>query len=180
MSFEQLSLFLDVLLLVFLGAMIFIGVRLSKNLNNFRANRKQMGDQIAALSRSIDQANAAIINMRASTAKTSEQLKDLIDEAKQMSAELEIMTESAGNTAKRIEKAAGRSPRTPITGNVKAKDKDFDKASPFDIRDRDFSEPSAPPRDDFGAEDDMPEGLQSQAERELYRALKKRPSSGRH
>jgi hypothetical protein len=180
MSFEQLSLFLDVLLLVFLGVMIFVAVRLSKGLTNFRSNRKQMGDQIAALSRSIDQANAAIINMRATTAKTSEQLKGLIEESKRMSAELEIMNEAANNTAKRLEKASsmqgGRSPRTPITGNVKAREKE----SAFNIQDREFDEPAAKPRAEFEDDMDMPEGLQSQAERELYRALKKRPSSGRH
>lgn len=170
MSFEQISLFLDILVLVFLGVTIYVAVRLSKGLTAFRANRKEMGELIQRLSTNIDQANAAIINMRATVAKSSGQLKDLIQEARDLSSELQIMNEAANNTAKRLERASGVArTTTPRTA------REPETPSRFAIQDREFEQPSTAPRDD---DEDTPEHLQSQAERELYRALKKRPAGG--
>lgn len=178
MNMEALGLMLDVVVLVCLGATIYFALRLSRSLGAFRENRKKLEELIAALSHNIDQANAAILNLRATGTKQTEKLQELVKESRALFSELQVMNEAGNNLAERLEKATDSKSSRPAP-----QPGEFTRPEPFLIHDRDFEE-SAEEDTDWGEEEPLPPELQSQAEKELFRALrkiqKKPPASRRH
>ncbi|PCJ97531.1 MAG: hypothetical protein COA45_09705 [Zetaproteobacteria bacterium] len=214
MSGELIALFLDIIILAFLGATIFYVMRLSRNLNTFKAHRREFNNVITSLLSSIDQAERSIQTLKQVSAQEAGDLEDLILQSKAMSEELKIINEAGEGMAKRLEvlaeknreavqmsrssarpsvsslrsppsrsrrtqgdSAHGRSEKdyTSTLKNVEKPTEEMEMPS-FMIQDRDIADldtlennlDSSVSNDS----DDMPEELQSQAERELFDALR--------
>lgn len=215
MQESVLALGLDVLVLVFLGVMIFYCLRLSNSLNVFRAHREAFDRVIRDLLSSIDQAEKSIHNLKEVSRREAEDLNELISMSRGLARELRDVNEAAGNMAKRLEQQAERNRKIMVgdegdiygaqvperameeratrkavadpRGKQQAvrRNKEPDVPS-FMIRDPDY-EPleSLEGRleteasndgflyDSFDDDEDEPSGsLQSQAEKELFQALR--------
>ncbi|GJL84374.1 MAG: hypothetical protein DHS20C02_01490 [Micavibrio sp.] len=192
MSGPLLSIVLDIVVLIFLGMTIYYAMRLSKSLNNFRVQRNEMKNLVAALAKNIDQANSAIAGLKAAGNSSGEKLQGLINESITLSDELQLMNEAGNNLAKRLENLAeGSSARSSSHISDEAIRKSEpdtsrdDIGAPFLIQDRDFEQPfdgaeGSEESSGWGDEDidldvpqDMASDLHSRAERELFQALQK-------
>lgn len=178
---------MDVLVLLALAATIFFAARLSIHLKTFRAGRDEMEKLVADLGRNVERAEETIAGLRGAARDSGRDLQSLINEARAVQDELTIMTESAGNIAGRLERAAGSTPQArrgaepaPRAAKVQAAAPAV-KAAPssFAIRDPEFERGGAPEDGDgeeSGMEDEgwsAAEGLQSRAEKDLYEAMRR-------
>ncbi|PCI56059.1 MAG: hypothetical protein COB36_04505 [Alphaproteobacteria bacterium] len=217
MSGELIALVLDIIILCFLGATIFYVMRLSKNLNTFKAHRREFDNVITSLLSSIDQAERAVQTLKQASAQEAGDLENLIRQSKAMSEELKIINEAGEGMAQRLEKLAeqnrvaaqmlhpsgqsftknvSRVPThkrqedpvrdgrkqdyTSTLKNVAKSEEDVAMPS-FMIQDRDIADldtleshlDSSASNDAYDDENDVaPKDLQSQAERELFDALR--------
>ncbi|MCD8570268.1 MAG: DUF6468 domain-containing protein [Alphaproteobacteria bacterium] len=185
----SLSLIMDVIVLAALAVTIYYAVRLSRSLSVFRQYRHEFSNVLAQLSKNIDQANAAILGMKEASRSSGEHLQELIDQARLLTDELNLINQAGDSLAGRLENLAEKNrkivkgqdiandspdyekkPRNGHkNGSTKAARADSitDEEKAFFIQDRDFG-------DDLMDEAGIPEELQSQAERELYMALNKK------
>lgn len=224
MSNGLIALSLDIIILVFLGATIFYVMRLSRNLNTFKAHRREFDNVITSLLSSIDQAERSIQTLKQVSTQEAGDLEKLILQSRAMSEELRIINEVGEGMAKRLEKLAEKN-REAVQGvrsfdtsssfvsavssrahravdhapaedkpnytstlkkvenkNIEKADHDMDMPS-FMIQDRDIADlDELEDHLDFSVSNDafrdkesgdtMPEELQSQAERELFDALR--------
>ncbi len=180
----SLSLAMDILITILLGATIFYALRLSKHLEAFRSNRSDMERLIRDLSSQITRAQEGITTLDDVAKDSSTELRKLVDKATGISDELQIMTESGNKLAERLENLATKSReisdhmsqtsvnltypggKAPAFAAEKKHEAPAEKSpvkSFFSIRDRDF------PSDD-NTEDD---GL-SQSEKQLAAALRRK------
>jgi hypothetical protein len=179
MTGQVLSIMLDIAVLVALGFTIFFCFKLSRSMASFRQHRQDMGKLIDRLSKNIDEALRAIDGLKVAGDRSGRELQKIINDSKMMAGELQIINESANNIATRLEKLAENGSVIPQdalqTKNIPAsparKPAVTDRPA-FFIHDREYSD-EAPVTD----EDDIPEHLQSQAEKELFAALRKKPTS---
>lgn len=168
MSGSALSLVLDISILVLLAAVIFFAARLSLNLRNFRRERYALDNLVSDLARNVGMAEAAISGLRNAAREAGRDLQGMINEAKSLTDELEIMAESGNNIAGRLESASQkRRKAAPPPAAAKPS---------FAIRDPEFEredEGDPAENDDFSS--DLPDrtsgGGCSRAEQELYEAL---------
>ena len=186
MSTEYLKIILDLVILIGLGCFMYYALRLSKALNAFRAYRNEFESVIRQLNAHIDNAQKSIEQLKTTSKTSAEDLRKLVKDAQFLADDLQIINESGNNLAARLEGLAEKNRRALPAGtdyeatlkhhdNVRdiarhRKDEDGD----FFIQDREFEE------DDFSDQnsaydDDDPalNDLSSDAEKELYRALKK-------
>lgn len=177
---NTLSLIMDLVVLAALAVTIYYAVRLSRSLAVFRQYRHEFANVLGQLSRNIEQANSAILGLKEASRSSGEHLQELVDQARLLSDELSLINEAGDSLAGRLEGLAEKNRKIvngdPVdmddfpekkakNGNkTKAKSSTSDKS--FFIQDRDFGAESI---DEAG----VPEELQSQAERELYQALRK-------
>ena len=138
-----------------------------------------MGKLIDRLSKNIDEALRAIDGLKMAGDRSGRELQKIINDSKMMAEELQIINESANNIATRLEKLAENGSAVPQgaaqTKNIPAtpaRNPAVTDRPAFFIHDRDYSD-EAP----VSEEEDVPEHLQSQAEKELFAALRKKPSS---
>ncbi|MGH1455675.1 MAG: DUF6468 domain-containing protein [Alphaproteobacteria bacterium] len=210
MTNAYLSVLMDIVVLVFLGATIFYVLRLSSTLNAFKAQRREFDNVITNMISSIDQAERTVSSLKQTGAHEVAELKKLVHESKLLADELSIINQASESMANRLEAVAeknrkivqpamrdekSRSPMrkqeqlkptvnkqsekisSPVYSEQKEQNphKDeygstlrkvdtlsSDKIPSFMIRDKDF--------DNDG--DDVPDNLQSQAEKELFAALR--------
>ncbi|MCB9964048.1 MAG: hypothetical protein H6855_02720 [Rhodospirillales bacterium] len=194
MDVSFLSIGLNIILMILLGAMIFYARRLSDSISIFRNSRKDMELLIKDLSRNVDKAEAAIKSMRKETDTSADDLHFMITKARALSEELQFIQETGDRLANRLEKAVEKQselrpqfeleeePSAPAASR-KSKDKEEKKrqVTPprpmFNIIDREFDAPSrsrSPDEfDENSADLDVPEDLTSQAERDLILALQR-------
>lgn len=173
-----LSFMMDVIVLGALAVTIYYAIRLSRSLAAFRLYRQEFSNTLAQLSRNIEQANAAILGMKEASRSSGEHLQDLVDQSRLLADELSLINQASDSLAGRLESLAEKN-RKIVKGQDVANDGEPEKksrngskprarATPSDesffIQDRDFE-------DDISDEAGVPEELQSQAERELYKAL---------
>tara|TARA_B100001989_G_scaffold252833_1_gene236470 strand:+ start:3332 stop:3907 length:576 start_codon:yes stop_codon:yes gene_type:complete len=191
MNLELLSYGLDVLILIFLAVMIFYAFRLTNSLNEFRRNRNQFDEVITKLVTSINQAEQSIRDLKEVSAEEAATLNGLVRQAKSLSTELKDINQVSETMAERLEKLASEN-RKILRGDTPQEEQgdiipdDSDLPS-FMIQDK-YAEPA---KEEVASHqeieehrefsDDMPEDLQSEAEKELFRALQgtKRKSAGR-
>lgn len=191
---------LDIVILILLGITIFYAARLSVYLRAFRDGRSDLEKLIRNLSQNIDKAEEAIAGLKNATNSAGKDLQETINESKFLSDELRFMNEAGDNLASRLEKLAERNSElvelieesggigasVPYSEKPKAVRKEpevfrdeaeEDFPAGFAIQDRDYMEDEGfyEEEDDdfFFAEEevDVPEGLHSRAERDLYEAL---------
>ncbi len=193
MAGAELSLVLDVIILVLLAGTIFFAARLSVHLKLFRESRSALDKLIGDLASHIDKADAAIEGLRATAKDSGRDLQALINESKALFDELQLMGEAGNNLAGRLEKLAERSGNNAtyrrmetvsshVPDDHKVDHKKETGTTLFHIRDPEFEDNilDETPEENglFTAEEDddmpMPESLQSRAEQELYEALHSR------
>ncbi len=192
MDTALISLIMDALLLLALAGTMFFVFKLTKSLNNFKAQRDQMRVMITELSSNVDMAQEAITALKSSTNNAANELDDLLHESRRMAEELKLINDSGNSLANRLEGLASSARTNPAPNNVampsfganggqktQAEPEDLgfdDDLSAFDrgdeglpsffIKDADFE--NAPAEEDAG-----PSQFSSKAERELYEALQK-------
>lgn len=199
MSVAGLSLIMDVAVLTGLAATLYYAMRLSKSLDGFRKYRQEFGALIGDLSRNIDKAQQAIQAMRSASTESGGNLQEVIDEARLLADELQLINQASNSLATRLETLAQKNsaaarqydapyqPRADIPDAPAApQESDYFSAVPraekpalkagrgagqsFAIQDRDY--------DETGDAAD-PAGFESRAERELFEALQKNQKTGR-
>lgn len=106
MSADALGLFIDILVLIFLGVMIFYAVRLSESLKEFRAQKGAFDGVIADLLSAIDQAERSIHSLKQVSSKESMELDALIRKAKILTEELKDVNQASESMANRLENVA--------------------------------------------------------------------------
>lgn len=144
MSFSIVSLILDCVVLGFLAATIFYAFRLSRHLQEFKAQRKAFDHVITDLLSSIDQAERSIQNLKDTGAKEASSLEDLVVKSSALLEELRVINEAGESMAMRLEKlaednrrAAQMSQRHNTISEPKRRHKSEDKiTSPVDKRDK--------------------------------------------
>lgn len=171
MTEGTVGLLLDLVIIILLGATIFYAARLSVHLKTFRQGRQDMQRLIQDLSGAIIRAEGAIEGLKDTARSEGEQLQKVVSKAQQSIDELEIITQAGDSMANRLEGMASRNREIAETMSK-------DKPDPF------ANEPETKKADDifnirdpeFGSEADEWDGaeeLQSEAEKQLFKALKK-------
>lgn len=166
------GLFLDVVIIVLLGATIFYAMRLTRYLEQFRSNRADMERLIRDLSMQITRAQEGIGTLDNLAKENSDELRALLNKGRALSDELQLITEAGDSLATRLEQLSvrARTGEDPYESPSRdapvfaAPSRPAPSASLFAIRDPDFE------YDDDGTDDN----LGSQAEKDLARALRKR------
>lgn len=177
MSSELFSLIIDCVVLVFLGATIFYAYKLSKSLQDFKAHRSEFDSVIANLIASIDKAERAIGTLKQTSAQESNELQRLIDQAKTLSGELAIINQASESMASRLENLAEKNSKI-VRGEPSATS--TKKSRPKPLQEPDI--PSFMKKEVAAMQDAGEPNLQSEAEKELFAALKsgkKKPKGGR-
>lgn len=184
---EVLGLVMDILLLLFLAATMFIGWRLTKSINVFRKSRKELDKLVQDLSRQIERADGAVSGLKNTARDAGQGLQSLIGESRALSEELQLMTQSGDALAMRLERLAERnreiaerieragvSAPMPAQPAPQREDRPVAPVSGFSIRDRDieFGDDVESDDDRVFASDDQDDG-HSRAERELMAAMKR-------
>jgi uncharacterized phage infection (PIP) family protein YhgE len=171
MSGSVLSIFLDILVLVFLGITIFYAIRLTESLNAFRKSRQDFDNVMRALSKNITDAQRGIENLKTMTKESSKTISD----SRRMAQELQSINQESLALINRLESAASGKLLAEALDDPAAFDI-FDgggEEEAFSIYDSDYEEKPA-------KKEEAPSSFQSQAERDLYDALQRnRKSSGR-
>ncbi len=189
MSFDILSLIIDVAILGSLGYTIYFALRLSKNLNNFKNSRTELRNLIDNLSQNILKAETAIKSLKENSHETADELRMLIRESKKMTQELELMNEAGNSLAKRLEGLAEKSSRSVSKQKAPVDLTDWIGGEDDDMFvDREFAEDQDSDDDffaikdrEYGAEDETfasQDNFQSEAERDLYQALRGKKKMG--
>jgi F0F1-type ATP synthase membrane subunit b/b' len=187
-----LSFLLDIVIVVLLGVTIYYALRLSKSLNDFRGQRKEFDKLLDELTRNLTAAERSIHSLRAASTDAGKGLAEIANKSRSLVSELQIINQSGETLASRLESLIARGKQQPASAPAAfeedysapaRKSFDADSGPSFMINDRDFGEGGDYTEEEFGEtqQDGIPDHLQSQAEKELYRALvqKKKGSVGR-
>ena len=185
MSNALLSLILDFAVLLALGGTVYYVMRLSRALENFRKHRDELKGLIVELTSNIDQAQSAINGLKAASNSAANDLDDVLHDSRRMAEELKIINETSDSLAARLENVATQK-RSQMPEENEFEDEavyqdelaseDTIDAPSFFIKDMDFEQDGY----DDVEEGEAPDEFSSQAERELYNALRnnKRKSAG--
>lgn len=194
-----LSIALDCVVLIGLGVTIFYCIKLSKALNNFRKYRQEFNTLVGELGKNIEHAQDAIANLKNSSFEAGEDLQKVVNNARKLTDELQLMHDMGNSLANRLERISDTSSqkmpekpdfdlnekRTNFTESKKQRGKpalssasrhEDNKrvdAPSFFIQDRDFEQEEKYEDDEVMTRDLDDDGFDSQAERELYEALMK-------
>lgn len=116
----NIGMIMDVLVLLALGVTIGYAFRLSRQLNNLKADRTQIEALIAGLSTAVSRAETAIKNMRQTALESGDGLQKQINVARELFDELQLMTEAGHSLADRLQVLAERG-RKAVSGDSVAK-----------------------------------------------------------
>jgi hypothetical protein len=194
MEGAPLSLILDVVVLVLLGLTIVYAARLSLQLRRLRDSRSDLDKIVRDLVKNVDRADRAIAGLKEAARDSGVELQDAIDKALAISDELQLITDSGDRLASRLEAlvdsarptlnkgAAAAAPaakpaetQASYAQHLRKLDAAEEKAAKtnFAIRDPDAERGIDPLQDKVALEDDgSGQGLYSEAERDLFRAMK--------
>lgn len=195
----------DGVIAVLLLVTIVFAARLSLHLKAFRNSRKEIEEQIKLLSGHIERAESAIDGLRENAREAGRDLQASIKEASALSDELQLMTDSGGKLADRLDKAMDKGRAQGVSRaesavdieNYREKREDIrqqrdeqarQSGKMFSIRDPEFE------REDDGVnesadesglldgdyqEDEHAGEIRSRAEEELYEALQRKRDSSK-
>ncbi len=150
-----IGLFFDILILAALGVTIFYCLRLSRQLNQMRADRKAFEALIQGLNLASARAEASIHSFKEVAVGNGDILQDKINKARAMAEELEIMIQAGDSLADRLQNLAEQSGRAAAEKSRKAS---ADTSPPSETK-----SPEAQPR--------------TRAEKELLEAVKAKQQS---
>ncbi len=176
MSADLLSLIMDFVVLVALGGTIYFAMRLNNGLTNFRSSREELKTLISELSENIDQAQSSIESLRKASNTAANNLEDVLHDSKRMAEDLRMINDASNSLANRMEGLAqkNRLAAQNLTNEDFEDDEFFDEENGNDnapIRGN-IETPSFFIQDKEFDDNDTGE-FSSQAEKELYEALKK-------
>ena len=201
MEGAPLSLILDVVIVVLLGLTIVYAARLSLQLKRLRDSKSDLDRIVRDLIKNLDRADRAIAGLKEAARDSGTDLQDAIDKATGITDELEVMVNSGDRLASRLEGLvdAGRVTPTPkpvLKAEPAAKPQNQQADYAHHLRKLDAAEEKAAVRvganggfaiRDPDAERGVDpvvqtaedENLYSEAERDLFRALKGRAGNVR-
>lgn len=104
------SLFFDIAVLAALGAVIYFSLRLSRQFNDLKADRKAFEQLIQALNVAASRAEGAVKHLKDAAKESVEILQERTNGARAMADELEIMIQAGDNLAERLKNAATARP----------------------------------------------------------------------
>lgn len=183
MNLALLGMLMDIIIVLLLMGTIYYAYTLSKQLKIFRESRSEFEQLLMQLTNQINTAHDAIESMQDAADSNGKTLNKLIRDGQLLADELQMVNEASDNLASRLERAASsarsetgepRPVEEPLreerVSNATAPKEGFD----FSIRDREVED------DDLDAIAFSDEGeeevgdFHSQAERELFTALKRK------
>lgn len=197
MEGAPLSLILDVVILVLLGLTIVYAARLSLQLRRLRDSKSEMDQIVRDLVKNVDRADQAVRGLKETARAAGGDLQNAIDRAVSIADELEVVNESGNRLAARLESlldaarpvVSGAGPKSSAPASRPASSAQGGDSYAQHLRKLEVAEAEAPsPRGgmfairDGDAErgldplqsvaDDDAMGLYSEAERDLFRAMK--------
>ncbi len=105
-----LALFLDVIIAFLLAGTIYFVWQLSERLQRFRQNRQEIERVVRDLNDAIVRAGQATQGLRQTAEGIGQDLQKSINQATELSDELQLVTEAANNLATRLERASDQGP----------------------------------------------------------------------
>ncbi|MCF8496363.1 MAG: DUF6468 domain-containing protein [Alphaproteobacteria bacterium] len=209
MNSDLIGMGLDIVVLAVLGITIHVALRLSRGLNEFRRTRAEFSHVVNELNISIDRAQKSIRDLKSMGLEVRQNMGGATGEGGALIDELKIMIESGNSLAARLESLAGdarqgrvapppprRTNRTDIDERLykslaamELSGQAGSEEPAFSIRDRADTENEEGYEDFSGWAEEDPRGteseegsFQSEAERDLYEALRKKrfPKSSRN
>lgn len=191
MNIALLSMVMDVVIVVLLAGTIYYAYSLAKQLKIFRQSKGEFEALLMQLTGQINAANDAIEHMQEAADTNGQALNKLIRDGQFLADELQMVNEASNNLANRLERAAslGRNAGTMRDEDALVNDAPQVSVAPvepaasaispsgFSIRDREVEDDGHDHDGSFMADDDDDEDVgnfHSQAERELYTALKRK------
>lgn len=196
MEGASFSLILDVVILVLLGLTIVYAARLSLQLRRLRDSKSDLDKVVRDLIKNLDRADRTVMGLKETAREAGGDLQSAIDRAVAIADELEVVNDSGNRLAARLEalmdtarpmatsavhKTSAPSPAVPETPSDYAKhlrkldpsEEKLVRTPAFAIRDTDAErgiDPLTAGKD--VTDDDAAHGLYSEAERDLFRAMK--------
>lgn len=160
-----LSLVLDVVVALLLAGTITYCALLNHRLQALRDDKGEMQKVVDALNQAAARAEAGIAGLKTGTAETGQELQETLEKARSLADDLVFLIERGEKVAGRLEKTERPTGRAETsTAATPRKDPrtaaEKPKAAP--------REPTEPPADDDA---DTPARVQSEAEKDLIRAL---------
>jgi len=191
---ESLSFIMDIMIMAGLAATIYFTFRLTRSLDNFKKHRNEFNNLIQELSGNIEKAQMSVDALKNASDETGERLDKALRDGRELLDELDLMNGASNSLAERLEGLAEKNRRIAQGlsdfGEFEEEEGAFSEdyiganepepgrapvgepGPSFFIRDREYEadEDEAHSSDDEGA-------FQSQAEKELFEALRAKKSS---
>lgn len=151
----SLELLINLVIIALLIPTIIYAYRLNKNLQILRENQNSLAKLVEALNDATFKAENSIPKLKTVTEHSSENLKEVVDSAKELKDDLLFINERADNLADRLEHVIsdGRQIKTPAAGLSRV-EPGYDSGTLDDFR------------------SSAPEASRSEAEMELLKALR--------
>ena len=99
----SLELIINLIIIILLVPTIIYAYKLNKNLTIMRENQNSLSRLIASLNEATVKAENSIPKLRNATEQSSQNLKDVVDNAKTLKDDLAFINERADNLAERLE-----------------------------------------------------------------------------
>ena len=100
---DNLELLINLLIIVLLVPTIIYAYKLNKNLTILRENQNSLARLVASLNEATTKAENSIPKLRNATEISSQNLKDVVDNAQTLKDDLSFINERADNLAERLE-----------------------------------------------------------------------------
>ena len=100
---NNLEFIIDIVIIALLIPTIIYAYNLNKSLNMLRQNQKSLAQLISALNEATFKAESSIPKLKSVTEHSSEGLKEVVDNAKELKNDLLFINERADNLADRLE-----------------------------------------------------------------------------
>ena len=184
MNLTIISALMDILIVILLMGTIYYAYSLTRQLKIFRQSRQEFESLLMQLTGQINTANESIDHMKEAAETNGQVLNKLIRDGKLLADELDMVNEASNNLANRLERAASldrpdhrtvaqdTDEETFEDNRVEETPPSADSPKGFAIQDREVDD------DDmsvgFDDSDDDVGHFHSQAERELFTALKRK------
>lgn len=128
---NNLEFIVDVVIIALLIPTIIYTYNLNKSLNMLRQNQKSLAQLISALNEATFKAESSIPKLKSVTEHSSEGLKEVVDNAKELKNDLLFINERADSLADRLENviSSSRNIENQSAKNVKNKEDLDDRAS---------------------------------------------------
>lgn len=111
----NLELLINLIIIALLIPMIIFAYNLNKSLNTLRQNQKSLAQLVAALNDATFKAENSIPKLKTATEHSSEGLREVVDNAKELKNDLLFINERADSLADRLENVISTSRNMPAS-----------------------------------------------------------------